>query len=265
MDVADASERTWQFPHCIGAIVGKHVEITKPIGSGSYYYKYKHTFNVVLMTVVNANYEFIMVDVGANGRVSDGGVFANTKFCKHLKENTLHIPEPTSLLGCHDIMPYVFVGDDAFPLMDNLMKPYAQRNLTKAQDIYNYRVSRARRVVENAFGIMSSRFRVLLSTINVCPTKASTIVLACCYLHTYLRKRHVQAYLEAGFDMEDVSRPTRQGNEANWISDRQPLPLPPTPVRNATSSAKDITGKLCHYFNNTGSVPWQESRNRGCE
>ena len=125
------------------------------------------------MAVVNANYEFIMVDVGANGRVSYGGVFANTKFCKQLKEKALHIPEPTSLPGCHNI-----VGDDAFPLMDNLMKPYAQRNLSKAQDIYNYRVSRARRVVENTFGIMASRFRILLSTINLCPSKASTIVLA---------------------------------------------------------------------------------------
>ena len=189
MDVADAFERTWQFLHCIGVIDGKHVQITKPSGSGSYYYNYKHTFSVVLMAVVNANYEFIMVDVGANGRVSDGGVFANTKFCKQLKEKALHIPEPTSLPGCHNI-----VGDDAFPLMDNLMKPYAQRNLSKAQDIYNYRVSRARRVVENTFGIMASRFRILLSTINLCPSKTLTIVLACCYyITTYVSDmyRHI--------------------------------------------------------------------------
>ena len=82
-----------------------------------------------------------------------------------LKEKAFHIPEPTSLPGCHDIVPYVFVGDNAFPLMENLMKPYAQRNVSKAQHIYNYRVSRAPRVVENTFGIMASRFRILLSTI----------------------------------------------------------------------------------------------------
>ena len=68
-----------------------------------------------------------------------------------LKEKALHLPEPTSLPGWHDIVPYVFMGDDAFPLMETLMKPYAQKNVSKAQHIYNYRVSRAQHVVENTF------------------------------------------------------------------------------------------------------------------
>ena len=58
--------------------------------------------------------------------------------------------------------------------------------------------------------------------------------------------------------MADVSRPTRQSIAANSVSDRQPIPLAPTPVRNAISSAKDVREKLCYYFNNTGSVPWQK-------
>ncbi|XP_066963309.1 uncharacterized protein [Macrobrachium rosenbergii] len=36
LEVATGFERTWQFPHCIGPIDGKHVKIKKPIGSGSY-------------------------------------------------------------------------------------------------------------------------------------------------------------------------------------------------------------------------------------
>ena len=257
LQVAEAFERTWQFPHCIGAIDGKHVEIKKPIGSGSYYYNYKHTFSIVLMAVVNANYEFLMVDVGANGRVSDGGVFGNTTFGKKLKEKSLRVPEPNIISGCTEAMPYVFVADDAFPSLENLMKPFAQKNMTKSQAIYNYRLSRARRIVENVFGIMSARFRVLLSTINVCPAKASTIVMACCYLHNYLRKRNVQAYIEGGLDMEDEDR---QVIEGNWRSDNQPLPLAPCVTPNVTSSAKNVRGAFCNYFNNKGSVPWQESR-----
>lgn len=39
-------------------------------------------FSVVLMAVVNANYEFIMVDVGTNGRILHGSVLQNTTFGK---------------------------------------------------------------------------------------------------------------------------------------------------------------------------------------
>jgi hypothetical protein len=117
--VAREFEKRWNFPHCIGAIDGKHVEIRKPPGTGSYYFNYKHSFSIVLMGIVNANYEFLMVDVGANGRVSDGGVFSNTLFCTKLKLKQLSIPKPENVPESDMKMPYV--GDDAFPLMENLM------------------------------------------------------------------------------------------------------------------------------------------------
>ncbi|CAH2088771.1 unnamed protein product [Euphydryas editha] len=93
-EVAKGFEIRWNAPHILGAIDGKHVEINKPPGSGSYYYNYKKQFSIVLMAIVNANYEFIMVDVGTNGRVSDGGVLQNTKFGQKLRNNDLNIPRP---------------------------------------------------------------------------------------------------------------------------------------------------------------------------
>lgn len=97
------------------------------------------------MAVVNSNYEFIMVDAGINGRISDGGVFGATAFGRALCDKKLQIPKPTILTKSDKILPFVFIGDDAFALTENFMKPYAQTGLTAEQRIFNYRLSRARR------------------------------------------------------------------------------------------------------------------------
>ncbi len=56
--------------------------------------------------------------------------------------------------------PYIFVGDDAFPLRTNIMKPYPRGYIEEREKIANYSLSRARRIVQNAVGIATSRFRV---------------------------------------------------------------------------------------------------------
>lgn len=78
---------------------GKHMAIRKPPPIGSHYYNYKiKFFIIIMMAVVNCNYEFIMVDAGINGRISDGGV---------LSDKTL---QPAPLPNSERILPFVFVG-----------------------------------------------------------------------------------------------------------------------------------------------------------
>lgn len=113
------------------------------------------------MLIADAKYKFTYIDVGANGRISDGGVFNRSSFFTSLTDNKLHLPAPEPLPGRDEPVPYFLVADDAFALTNNLMKPYALRNLSGLERIFNYRLSRARRNVENAFGILGSRFRVI--------------------------------------------------------------------------------------------------------
>lgn len=149
-------------------------------------------------------------------------------------------------------MPYVFVGDDAFPLMENLMKPFSKRNLTTEEIIYNYKVSRSRRIIENAFGILASRFRILLNQINLCPEKTITIVLACCYLHNLLRHKKVDSYMQGGVDVQNINT----GDFINADCDPTLLNIQPLQGRNSTIIAKQIRTQFCNYFNTVGAVPW---------
>lgn len=212
-----------------------------------------------MMAVSNANYEFMMVDVGINGRISDGGVISYTKFGQALADNTLRIPEPTQLPNSQKILPFVFLGDDAFGMTANFMKPYPQAALINVERrIFNYRLSRARRVIENTFGILVSRFGVLQKPIALSPEKARTVALACCYLHNYLRKRQSRAYVTMNLvDSEDLQAGVvTNGSWRDVVHEITPL-QPNTTSRNATDSAKAVRDNYCNFFNNEGQVSWQ--------
>jgi hypothetical protein len=158
------------------------------------------------MAIVNANMEFIMADVGCNGRVSDGGVIEETAFYSKLKSGKLYLPKIEETVNN---LNFVFVGDDAFALRDDLIKPFPQKNLSYEIKVFNYRLSRAGRVVENAFGILGTRFRVFHTAIHLKPSKIEDIVLASVVLHNYLRRECRLTYTPiASIDSEEVGSGT---------------------------------------------------------
>ncbi|CAH1999568.1 unnamed protein product [Acanthoscelides obtectus] len=153
LDVAKQFEKTWNFPHCLGALDGKHVVIQAPCNTGSEFFNYKSTFSVVLFALVDANYNFLYVNAGGQGRISDGGIFKDCSLYKKLVKNQLNFPEPETLKGMQRKIPYFFIGDEAFAFTDSLMKPFSGTHLKGSiQRIFNYRLSRARRTVENPMG-----------------------------------------------------------------------------------------------------------------
>ncbi|KAF0717933.1 protein ALP1-like [Aphis craccivora] len=82
----------------------------------------------------------------------------------------MDIPEDKCLPGSQDQkIPYYLVGDEAFCLHKDLLKPYGGHSLTIKKRIFNYRLSRARRYVECTFGILSNKWRIFHRAINLDP------------------------------------------------------------------------------------------------
>ena len=133
------------------------------------------------MAVANSNYELIMCD-WCSGRISDGGVLGNTVFYKKKKliSNELHIPPDLSPANSSITLPYVFTGDEAFALRRNFLKPFNKKQPTHDSRVFNNRLSRAKQIIEDTFGIMSSRFQIFQYSITDCreQNKLSKILLA---------------------------------------------------------------------------------------
>lgn len=122
------------------------------------------------------------------GSVSDGGVWSNTDFAQDLEADEVDLPSPSPLPGTDIPFPCVFVADEAFPLKQYMMRLFPKKNdrLSDDEHIFNYRLSRARRVIENTFGIMTAKWQILRSCINCSPEHAEKIVKALVCLHNFL-------------------------------------------------------------------------------
>lgn len=258
--MAKEFEEKWNFPHVIGAMDGKHVQLQAPWNSGTEYYNYKGFFSIVLFALVDANYNFLYVNVGCPGRFSDGGVFKNTTLYKKLQNKALNIPNPKAVqIPYISKVPYIILGDQAFELNEYTMTPFKGTPIVGSiERIFNYRLSRARRVVENAFGVSSSIFRVLRKPILLQPEKAKNVVLAVVYLYNCLRKRSTanSIFTAPGLVDREENGQFIPGTWRNEDESGGMIPIGHTP-RRANMTSKNIRTHLAEHFATNGSIPWQ--------
>lgn len=260
-EVAKGFSQRWNYPLCLGSLDGKHVRIARPPNSGSLYYNYKGFYSIILFALVTGSYDVLYCDVGMEGRISDSGIWSVCALQEHLTRGSLHIPPPGLLPNTDIRLPYHFIGDDAFPLGEHLMKPYGHRNLDERELIFNYRICRARRVVENVFGLIATRFRIFHTEIAMRPPSVTTIVKAVVILHNILNKRSGATYIPPGtVDHEDGNFTLVPGE---WRRKETLANIRTSRARNARDVAKNQRDVLCDYFNNArGSVPWQNEQVR---
>lgn len=210
------------------------------------------------MAICDGNYKFIYVDAGKNGRISDGGVFNKCSFAGALRSKAMNLPSTRALPGRATKIPFVFVADDAFAIRPNLLKPFAGRNLSPLQRVFNYRLSRGRRCIENAFGIMSAVFRVMRTPILLGPVKARKITLACCVLHNFLLSRNDRSTVSGNVDRYAEDGTVIEGQWRREFPNDTLYSLEHLRGRYCTDNANFVRDEMAAYFMSAeGEIPWQ--------
>ena len=179
--VIDGFQHKFRFPQCV-VVDGTHIPIVSPDEYPADYFNRKGWHSVLLQGTVNHLGMFIDIYIGWLGRVHDARVFANSGLYKKCHEGLL-LPDWKESIENVDI-PLLLLGDPAYPLMPWLMKSHINNgNLSNEQKTFNYRLSRARVVVEHTYGRLKGRWCCLLKRLDVNINYVPVLLTACCVLH----------------------------------------------------------------------------------
>ncbi len=230
-DIARGFRDTWGMPQCVGAIDGTHIPIIAPSEHRNSYYNRKGWYSMICQAVCDHRGRFWDIYVGWPGRCHDARVFANSPL---LQSDTCRVPNVTEPFANVQV-PMFIAGDPAYPLLTWLMKAYPENAGTpEEQRYFNYRLSRARMVIECAFGRLKGRWRLLMKRMDNDLSLVPTIVLAACVLHNMCET--------LGDDVEDglpavVQQPV-QHHPQNARADQ----------RRQDRRAREIRDALCTYL-----------------
>uniref|UniRef100_A0A6P7FIA4 Uncharacterized protein LOC114328317 n=1 Tax=Diabrotica virgifera virgifera TaxID=50390 RepID=A0A6P7FIA4_DIAVI len=128
-----------------------------------------------------------MVNIGGFGSNHDSAIFKASDLGCALLNGNLDLPPPNTLTETDLLINHYILADSALALHQNIIRPYTGNNLGEKKNIFNYRVSRGRRTIENAFGILSQRSKILRRTIQVELEVSELIVQARVVLHNFLQ------------------------------------------------------------------------------
>lgn len=246
--IAREFEDLWQFPHCIGALDGKHIPLSSSQCVGSS--ENKKFNSTVLLAVVDSRYRFTLMDMICSNRDCDADVFLNSRISPALEENWLNIPQE-KVLNCSNIsVPYVVVASDTFSLQPHIMKKY-HRCEGENSKIFNSRLSRAKHVVDNAFDILASHFKIVFRRMNLATEKTELLIRTLCILHNFLIDEADSMYLSS-LNSVNTRKEQVEGGSCNATCSLQSINH--QNENEVSLTAIDIRDRFSEYFNTVEGV-----------
>ncbi|XP_049513913.1 uncharacterized protein LOC119466062 [Dermacentor silvarum] len=255
LQIASEFEERWNMPHCVGAIDGKHVAIECPSKSGSEDYNYKNCFSKSLLAISDACYRYMLI---IDALLVLTLIMVSSMQYNYVQSevliNSLH---PFLAASTEEEQLHRDQGDSA--LTSHFAEPHSKR-------IFNYRLSRARRVIENAFGIMAQKWRILRRQFKANDDNVRRSISACVVLHNFLLKESPtsrSAYCPPGTaDHLDWQGNITEGITEHCTSLKTSLNTALPPLRStgchSTRAAYRVRDLLAKYFVTDGKIPWQE-------
>ncbi|KAI4471954.1 hypothetical protein MML48_1g17594 [Holotrichia oblita] len=202
--IQDRIEHRYGFPGVVGLIDGCHITIKQPTHNAIDFYNRKDYHSVILQGVCDDKGLFRDIFVGMPGRMHDARVFRISPLYRQL------IEDPRLLTPQQHIL-----GDAAYPLLTNLLKPYRDNgHLTEQQTRFNQTLAAQRSAIERAFGLLKGRWRKLKYLDMSLPDKIPEVITCACMLHNFIIINHEDGFnnLEE-YDVNEVIEGIYEDNE----------------------------------------------------
>lgn len=162
----------------------------------------------------------IFLSISFVGGISDSSVWSNTELAARVQERTAGIPGPRHLAGTEIKTHHVFVGNKIFPLK-HLIKPYSKKELNDKRRVFNYRLSRTRRTIENTLGILCARWQIINKGMKFSPCNVEVVKALVCIITSWQWKKDTSAtLLYAKAYWQRGCKPWDNGGRVAWYINR---------------------------------------------
>ncbi|BET03398.1 Hypothetical protein NTJ_16216 [Nesidiocoris tenuis] len=203
LTISEGFEEKTGFPHCVGAIGAKYIRIKTPWGPEKDFFKFKKSFCIALIGVVDHNHQFSFIDVGGNREETEGNLLKATEFGDKIYSYNLDLPLAQPLRSDPNgaALPFIFVNE-VFPESGHILRPYSRTSnyQSQASAIFNEKFAKAMEVANETFAILTERWRIFENPFTGSGQLVNVAIKACCALHNYVGKRD-------GFDLDCLRGP----------------------------------------------------------